>query len=157
MEDIDFDPGERVPILVEFVGNSEYQSPMPFRVHLRQFEHGVEYSVPYGNVSFEIEPNTTKSQSKSKSKDVVASNHYMVYPNPTSNRLKIHYIGTKTNNQISINVYDLSGKLILEQNNRNLGSSEIIDLEVSQLAQGMYILRFIDQDGESEQIKFVKE
>lgn len=156
LKNIDFQAYERVSIMLDFDGDQEYVHEIPFTVHLRQFVNDEVYETPYGNVTFEIEPNASKSLKKEKEKVVAASDNYTLYPNPTSEILKLQYIGNNPKNKVSLRVLDINGRVLLEMNNMTLNSSETREINVKDYPQGIYILQFIDNKGYKEQLKFVK-
>lgn len=64
-----------------------------------------------------------------------------VYPNPSSDYFRVE---TKNTNAATINVYSLSGQLVISVNSNNLSEEKI---EVSSLQKGLYLLE-IKQDSE---------
>jgi len=73
-------------------------------------------------------------------------NNIRIYPNPTTNKL---YFKSSIAEDFNISVYDILGKKVLE-NTVNINKS----LDVSQLNNGIYIVRFDDYNST---YKFVKE
>lgn len=73
---------------------------------------------------------------------------YTIYPNPCKNFLFLNKV-EQTNN-FNIEVYDLTGRIILKE---NLRSNKI---DVSKLQKGYYILK-INSSEEPSTIKFIKE
>lgn len=63
----------------------------------------------------------------------------LVYPNPTIENINIE-IEAITNTNASISVYDISGRLVLSQINMVSEGSNVINLEVSTLNKGTYML-----------------
>jgi hypothetical protein len=156
LKNIDFAAKERSSIFLDFNGSSSYTHEIPFTVHLRQYINGEEYNVPYGNVSFEIVPNSKKSAKKLKEETLVSSDSYTLYPNPTSDLLKLQYIGSNLNNKVSLRVLDMNGRVLLNLNDLTLNSSGTREISVKDYPQGMYIIQFADSQGKIEQLKFVK-
>lgn len=69
-----------------------------------------------------------------------SENNISIFPNPTQDRVGIH--NNNFNGQdITIKIYESSGKLVREQIERNSGS---INLDVSSLKAGVYILSISD-------------
>ena len=65
-------------------------------------------------------------------------NDIIIFPNPTSSFLAI-----KSNNLISpISIYDISGKLVLQ----NMGNSKEIILDISNLNSGLYFIKSNSQN-----------
>ncbi|MCB9034144.1 MAG: T9SS type A sorting domain-containing protein [Chitinophagales bacterium] len=85
-------------------------------------------------------------------KDAIAN----IYPNPTNAFVNIDYQST-TNNNLNINIYDATGKLMLnKQEAVNEGLNKLI-LDLSVLAKGTYILQMNNQDGTlNNQVKLIK-
>ncbi|MFT4600564.1 MAG: hypothetical protein ACI857_000739 [Arenicella sp.] len=76
-------------------------------------------------------------------------NHLQVYPNPSNSQIAI--AGNSTLQNATIEIYDLSGKLVLTET--NLSSTPIIDIQ--SLENGNYILKAIDAD-QITSTRFVK-
>lgn len=76
---------------------------------------------------------------------------FSIYPNPTQNQLNIR-LTELTNNPI-LEVYDIRGKLL-----KNLVFSELeIQLDVSDYASGMYLIKMTDDLGNTQIGKFIKD
>ena len=71
-----------------------------------------------------------------------------LYPNPSHEKIKIRL--TDKNGELL--VYDLLGKVVFSQKT----ISDIIELNVSFFPEGLYIINFIDTNGLSNKIKFIK-
>lgn len=69
------------------------------------------------------------------------------YPNPAKNYIQIN----EKDKDLLINIYDVSGKLVL--------TSKLVDniVSISQLVKGSYIANFINKKGEIKSFKFIKE
>ncbi|GAB4451296.1 MAG: hypothetical protein OHK0036_11590 [Bacteroidia bacterium] len=63
---------------------------------------------------------------------------YMIYPNPASNQINI--ISTKNNFEMSVQIYNFMGALVVETFTHN-GS-----LDISSLQDGLYVLRIKEKD-----------
>lgn len=86
--------------------------------------------------------------------DEIAQSEIKVYPNPSSEFIKVHF-DTKEKNDIIIELYDLEGKLI-----RNIIKKEAendILIPVSDLSASQYILKVYDSSGKMLQtFKLIK-
>lgn len=67
-----------------------------------------------------------------------------VSPNPTKDIINIQFIGKK-NTHLLMELYDLSGKLLIRKTQKGLTIAENIDL--SGFSSNMFILRIIDKTG----------
>ncbi|CAD7803839.1 C5a peptidase [Chryseobacterium aquaeductus] len=69
------------------------------------------------------------------------------YPNPAKHYIQIN----EKDRDLLINIYDISGKLVL--------TSKLVDnrISISQLVKGNYIANFINKKGEIKSFKFIKE
>ncbi|MBS1741686.1 MAG: zinc-dependent metalloprotease [Bacteroidetes bacterium] len=79
----------------------------------------------------------------------------IVYPNPTAGQLNIDY-NSETTGSLKVQVYDSKGalvkdQLILVETGRNVNT-----LDVSKLAAGVYLLKYIEPGGTSSAMKFIK-
>lgn len=78
--------------------------------------------------------------------------YFALYPNPSSNLVHINF-NMQGNHDNTIEVIDLSGKALLTQALEGVQESQ---LDVSSLAKGMYIVRFISDGKVKGNIKFTK-
>jgi hypothetical protein len=70
------------------------------------------------------------------------ANHFVVYPNPTNDYLKVKQYGLIT--ALNYEVYDQSGRLL-----RSKKSAEhLVEMNIQDLAKGFYILRISNKNGE---------
>ncbi len=72
-------------------------------------------------------------------------------PNPSNGITNINYSLAKTAQSAKLSVYDVYGKLVLED--RLAKDSNLYNLNLSQWANGIYIVRILDNTGNSNQIK----
>lgn len=77
----------------------------------------------------------------------VAPKHVKIYPNPTNNILNIEGIELK-----SVKIFDIQGKLVLEENNLNQNQ-----ITVSSLQSGVYLLQIVTSKNEAIFNKFIKQ
>jgi hypothetical protein len=76
-----------------------------------------------------------------------------VFPNPVTDRLTVSLVGTKSNNApVTIQIVDLTGRVI-----RTLQepAADYIQIEVSDLASQMYLLR-MTVEGKTITSRFIK-
>lgn len=67
----------------------------------------------------------------------------VVYPVPFNDELKIDFEG-RSNNAITFNIYDMTGKLVLSEESNIIRGVNKRTLPTSNLRAGMYLLRFSD-------------
>lgn len=79
-----------------------------------------------------------------------AVNAVNIFPNPTNSYLNLH--GINTQEIVSFVVVDITGKIVLEQQNLD----ENIQIDVNNFVPGIYIIRFTDVDGISVSKRFMK-
>lgn len=76
----------------------------------------------------------------------------ILYPNPTTNYLNI---SIKENNFIhKIEIFDIAGKVTEVKSFKK--SDEVIEIDISKLADGVYFLKIYDKDNITETSKFLK-
>ena len=75
----------------------------------------------------------------------------IIFPNPVSNNLNIKF---ENDDILNISILDSMGKAVLSRNNLRLKSENI---NVADLAQGIYLLKYQQKDGAWGSSKFVKE
>jgi sugar lactone lactonase YvrE len=68
------------------------------------------------------------------------NNQVMVYPNPASNSFQVLFSGT--NGQANVNLYDITGKLVLSQ-----AINGTATINTSSLSEGVYNLNIISDEG----------
>lgn len=84
----------------------------------------------------------------------IISDQILLFPNPTSNLLKIMLPTSFVESSFTFQITDLKGTIISEKSNiRNKQQLQTIDL--SKLKQGMYVLR-VTGNGTKQTIKFIK-
>jgi hypothetical protein len=69
-----------------------------------------------------------------------------VYPNPVASELNLQFLLAKENH-ISISVYTMEGKQILDQKKSLHAGKQIESLPFESFAPGQYVLKIVDQDG----------
>jgi hypothetical protein len=80
-----------------------------------------------------------------------------IYPNPTNGLLNIQYQASH-DVQLDLQIYDVTGRNMLNKKAQVTRGINIIPVNAHQLANGMYILNLLDPDRqERHQAKFVKE
>lgn len=77
------------------------------------------------------------------------------YPNPVTSVLNIKLANTISGN-LSVNIYNNNGVLV-SGNNFNVHTGEIIKLNTSDLATGLYSVVLIDSKGNSNVLQFIKQ
>jgi hypothetical protein len=82
---------------------------------------------------------------------------YNVYPNPAKSNLNISIAAPEAAN-ISLAVFDLTGRMVGEQRVSVLAGNNVVPLNVSALASGTYLIKIICANGcEGATTKFMKE
>ncbi len=74
------------------------------------------------------------------------ANKVSLYPNPSNGQFTIS-INTENANEYIINIFDLSGKLVMTQNQSANAGSTNIAINASNLAKGTYVLQMINKEG----------
>ena len=74
---------------------------------------------------------------------------FSVSPNPVADVLKVEASGFINNTQASLQMYDLSGKVVYSENTSNLQTGSTFFIDVKHLAPGMYFLALITEKGTS--------
>jgi membrane-associated phospholipid phosphatase len=67
-----------------------------------------------------------------------------VYPNPVSNQIMVHV--NKPATSVSMQLIDVSGKLVKSDNAMLSGNSQLIGMDVSNMNSGIYMLRIVAKD-----------
>ena len=82
---------------------------------------------------------------------ILAQSTIHIYPNPTKGLLRVEITGDRENNPVSLQLYDMSGKVLIQES--NIVSSTTIDL--SNQPAGIYILR-LTAEKEKNEWKIIK-
>ncbi|MGC9355284.1 MAG: T9SS type A sorting domain-containing protein, partial [Mariniphaga sp.] len=77
-----------------------------------------------------------------------------LFPNPVSNRLRITFSSEK-NEKVQLSVINLQGKVLQQQNISCHEGTNLAEMPVADLKQGIYLFRFQNQE-KTETIKFLK-
>ncbi|UKN00706.1 T9SS type A sorting domain-containing protein [Paracrocinitomix mangrovi] len=78
-----------------------------------------------------------------------------LYPNPTAGELNIVFSDKFTTGKVDMQLMDMSGKLILSQQFAGNETANI-QIDISAIPQGMYMVRLINENGEQEVLKITK-
>ena len=79
---------------------------------------------------------------------------YSLYPNPANDYIYIQSTGNNTSsNQPDIHIYDIYGRLLLQQKT----TGETTQVNIANLSSGMYILKIMDNHSLVDSFKMVKE
>ena len=101
-------------------------------------------NVSLSNISLktdEIEEVVVKKEEES----IITSNTVKLYPNPTSSQFTIEFL-LQNENQLSLNVYDLNGKVVVQQAYKGSAGSNSISQNIESLASGLYIIILSDNN-----------
>ena len=111
-----------------------------------------------GTVYYRIKATSLNGQSKYSSVVKIAAgsngSQLSFYPNPVKDVLNI-VLGSNISGQYSIKITDSKGSNVLQRSNLN-AFNNVINLNISTLHSGVYMLQVINADGSRETVKFVK-
>lgn len=71
--------------------------------------------------------------------DMISEHEIQIYPNPTEGDLNISISNVSYDNQISIALYDMNGKLIRKENT----ATERVNINISDAPNGIYIMQIM--------------
>lgn len=71
--------------------------------------------------------------------DMISEHEIQIYPNPTEGDLNISISNVSYDNQISITLYDMNGKLIRKENT----ATERVNINISDAPNGIYIMQIM--------------
>jgi hypothetical protein len=94
--------------------------------------------------------NLNSSWSSPTSTEVISENELRLFPNPVKNALNIQL---SENSNYALEVTDLNGKRVYSSNL----SGQNFELNTAEWAQGLYLLRLIDENGKTYTQKVVKD
>jgi PKD repeat protein len=73
-------------------------------------------------------------------------NNVMLYPNPTHSRLRLSGESHSTSSMLNITILDFQGRIAMSEKVRNTSGIISIDMDMSNLSNGVYQL-VVDEDG----------
>ena len=85
---------------------------------------------------------------------VVEKQGFEIYPNPAQDQVKIKFSATSFPGG-NVAIYDLSGKIV-KSYNFDEHSSQILDLDVSDLSSGVYLIKTISAEGNAVEKLIIK-
>ena len=83
--------------------------------------------------------------------DAASISAVTTYPNPSSGQFHVSFDCEKDQSCL-ISVYDLSGRMVMEQNISAVQGNNIVDINATSLISGMYLMR-LSGDGFNEQLR----
>lgn len=78
----------------------------------------------------------------------------VVWPNPASDEITISFTNSKSNAPATIRLYDLTGRIVMEEKIASSGKNSIT-LNIASLNKGMYMVE-MEVNGEKQRGRFVK-
>jgi len=76
-----------------------------------------------------------------------------IYPNPAESQLTLSL--TNNSNSTTISIFDMQGKLLLQESAKPYQDNKTLD--ISALPSGIYMLQVMDELGNQNTVKWVKE
>lgn len=86
--------------------------------------------------------------------EVASTASIQLYPNPAIHSIQLGLSGELAEQVVQIQILDIQGRVLYQGDKLDAFSS--IELDLSQLAEGMYIVKVMDQNGKYYSEKFVK-
>ena len=86
--------------------------------------------------------------------EVISFDNLRLFPNPTAGNVKIS-VDAKENSSIEINVVNITGQLVLSENRLLELGNNLIEVETSELSDGVYFVKINNQKSASV-MKFIK-
>lgn len=66
-----------------------------------------------------------------------------VYPNPVSNQIVLKWKGTNAISLITVNISDITGRIVMRETIESLQPTKVYPIEVKQLSSGIYFMNFM--------------
>ncbi|HEX5154116.1 MAG TPA: T9SS type A sorting domain-containing protein [Parafilimonas sp.] len=91
-----------------------------------------------------------------RGENILTAEDVTIYPNPAKNILNAKISLTRDNN-VKLSVTDMSGKTIISKSTLAAKGENIIQLDISHLSSGSYIVKAVFENGRTAEKKFIKE
>ncbi|MBO4232030.1 MAG: S8 family peptidase [Bacteroidales bacterium] len=88
---------------------------------------------------------------KDKIKETKNTNHFSVYPNPANNQI---FLSNPEGKEVRYELFDIMGKMVKQECKFSNNSTQSI--EIQNFTKGVYLLRIIEENGNSELVRVVK-
>jgi hypothetical protein len=86
--------------------------------------------------------------------ELASVSNVSLFPNPSNSDVSVKYT-SKTETELSVNVYDIAGKNVIATTSRNQAGENTIHIESASLEAGVYFIELKDAVS-SKKIKFIK-
>lgn len=155
---IRLDSAERAGITLTFTYKDSTVSYIPHTIHFRQYKYNSTDKSIYGNVTFEMNPTHSGSSSKKLPEirsGIIKDDFYSIYPNPAFDKISIQYLGNG-GNTIAFKIKDINGRTLQERGFSQVSQFQIQTFDISKLTAGIYIISIVDQYGNTNNYKIIK-
>jgi hypothetical protein len=103
------------------------------------------------------EPNSELGNSVQNKKQIESINHQInIYPNPANNTASVTFMENKIESY-TIQVTDISGKILLQKSNTSTIGENKINLDISKFEKGTYIVYLINKEMVKMSLKLLKQ
>ncbi|MNE96816.1 hypothetical protein D3C80_1950650 [compost metagenome] len=79
----------------------------------------------------------------------------MVFPNPSSDKIRVELVGNVGSNALA-EIVDMNGRVVKRQSVNNNNQSYGVDFQINDLQNGYYLVRISGDEG-SETVPFIKQ
>jgi len=148
--------GVKVVDLIEGTGRETWSNHFNvFDIEIKQFETKVEPGTEPTAKPAEVEPIVVDAVERPNGiEQVASSSNYTLFPNPNRGTFFLTNNG-KTQNDATVQVLDLAGKLIYTQNAVALQEKNSQSFQVANLPAGQYTIRIQHSDKTVESLKMI--
>ena len=84
------------------------------------------------------------------------SNEFKVYPNPVRDIANLNITTTNVNTKLYVSVFDMNGKLVKREEHVTTGNNTTMQLDMSKLSNGNYVIALVFDDGVKRNTMVVK-
>lgn len=107
--------------------------------------------------TFQTPSTITQPVAKKDSKAKIAPvAHVEIYPNPANNECNITFDASMVQNY-TVDISDVKGRTIIRKNTRSVNGINNLKLDIHNLASGSYIVNLINEKGEQQSLKLIKQ
>ncbi|TXC78585.1 T9SS type A sorting domain-containing protein [Luteibaculum oceani] len=84
--------------------------------------------------------------------------YFSVFPNPVSDVIRVVVSGTRLNEDFTVNIFDVNGKLVMTKhvNETKVGDKTVTNMDVSNMEPSSYLIKVVTEQGQIKSMPIIK-